>query len=71
MLHLLHNLINVWSKELWYVSSILYFDSDLNPSHIITQNWLLNPTGKPNTFMENDLVQEHLNFWIKVSFQFA
>ena len=33
----------------------------------VTQNWLLNPTGKANAFVEIDLVQEHLNFWIKVS----
>jgi hypothetical protein len=34
---------------------------------VVTQNWLLNPTGKPNAFVEIDLVQEHLNYWIKVS----
>ena len=34
---------------------------------LVTQNWLLNPSGKPNSFVEIDLVQEHLNFWIKVS----
>ncbi|RDB27091.1 hypothetical protein Hypma_005008 [Hypsizygus marmoreus] len=50
MLHLLHNLLNVWSTEL---------------RSAITQNWLLNPTGKENAFVEVDLVQEHLNFWIK------
>ncbi|KAJ7482617.1 hypothetical protein FB451DRAFT_1350610 [Mycena latifolia] len=50
MLHLLHNLICAWTKEL---------------RHVILQNWLLNPTGKPNSFVEIDLVQEHLNFWIK------
>jgi hypothetical protein len=33
---------------------------------VVTENWLLNPTGKANTFVEIDLVQEHLNFWIKV-----
>ncbi|RDB26708.1 hypothetical protein Hypma_005341 [Hypsizygus marmoreus] len=50
MLHVLHNLINVWTDEL---------------RRIVTQNWLLNPTGKANAFVEIDLVQEHLNFWIK------
>ncbi|KAF8952570.1 hypothetical protein BDZ97DRAFT_1768339 [Flammula alnicola] len=50
MLHLLHNLVNVWTKEIWKV---------------VTQNWLLNPTGRANAFVEIDLVQEHLNFWIK------
>ncbi|KAJ7082950.1 hypothetical protein B0H15DRAFT_803079 [Mycena belliarum] len=50
MLHLLHNLICVWTKELRY---------------IVLQNWLANPQGKANCFVEIDLVQEHLNFWIK------
>ncbi|KAJ7625927.1 hypothetical protein FB45DRAFT_922649 [Roridomyces roridus] len=50
MLHLLHNLINVWTKEL---------------RSIVLQNWLANPQGKRNAFVEIDLVQEHLNFWIK------
>ncbi|KAJ6456523.1 hypothetical protein C8R45DRAFT_1056470 [Mycena sanguinolenta] len=40
MLHLLHNLICVWTKEL---------------QHVILQNWLLNPTGKLNCFVEIDL----------------
>ncbi|KAF7372061.1 hypothetical protein MVEN_00064400 [Mycena venus] len=50
MLHLLHDLICVWTKELRY---------------IVLQNWLANPQGKPYSFVEIDLVQEHLNFWIK------
>ncbi|KAF7373983.1 hypothetical protein MSAN_00611200 [Mycena sanguinolenta] len=50
MLHVLHNLVNVWSDEL---------------RHVILHNWLLNPTGKLNAFVEVDLVQEHLNLWIK------
>ncbi|PPQ92857.1 hypothetical protein CVT25_004345 [Psilocybe cyanescens] len=50
MLHLLHNLINVWTKEI---------------RKVVIQNWLLNPTGRANAFVEIDLVQEHLNFWIK------
>jgi hypothetical protein len=35
-------------------------------SEIILKNWLLNPTGDPNFWVELDLVQEHLNYWIKV-----
>ncbi|KAJ7191551.1 hypothetical protein GGX14DRAFT_600299 [Mycena pura] len=50
MLHLLHNLICVWTRDL---------------RRVVLQNWLLNPTGRPNSFVEIDLVQEHLNFWIK------
>jgi hypothetical protein len=34
----------------------------------IIKNWLLNPTGHEKSFVEVDLVQEHLNFWIKVRF---
>ncbi|KAK6984118.1 hypothetical protein R3P38DRAFT_3333003 [Favolaschia claudopus] len=40
MLHILHNLICVWTNELRYI-------------------------GKIKAFVEIDLVQEHLNFWIK------
>ena len=48
-----------------------FFDRHIDLPHrpirnIITQNWVLNPTGKANAFVEIDLVQEHLNFWIKV-----
>ncbi|TFY81070.1 hypothetical protein EWM64_g2940 [Hericium alpestre] len=34
---------------------------------IVLNNWLANPTGKPNSFVDVDLVQEHLNFWIKLT----
>ena len=30
------------------------------------KNWLLNPSGLPNRFVEMDLVQEHLNLQVKV-----
>ena len=30
------------------------------------QNWLVNPTGKVNSWVPVDLLQEHMNFWIKV-----
>lgn len=36
-------------------------------STIILNNWVINPTGHPNSHVELDLVQEHLIFWIKVS----
>ena len=29
-------------------------------------NWLVNTTGNPNSWLPVDLLQEHLNFWIKV-----
>ncbi|TEB28338.1 hypothetical protein FA13DRAFT_1794076 [Coprinellus micaceus] len=36
---------------------------------IVLQNWLLNPTNKDNAFVEADLVQEHMNYWIKVFYK--
>ncbi|KAL1753879.1 hypothetical protein FB107DRAFT_216807 [Schizophyllum commune] len=50
MLHLLHNILHVWPTGI---------------RRAILQNWLQNPTGKPNAFVEIDLIQEHLNYWIK------
>ncbi|QRV82401.1 hypothetical protein RhiJN_10416 [Ceratobasidium sp. AG-Ba] len=32
---------------------------------LILQNWLANPTGRSKAFVELDLVQEHLIYWIK------
>ncbi|KAF9778380.1 hypothetical protein BJ322DRAFT_983297, partial [Thelephora terrestris] len=32
----------------------------------ILNNWLVNLTGKAGQWYEVDLLQEHLNFWIKV-----
>ncbi|TFK65150.1 hypothetical protein BDN72DRAFT_962706 [Pluteus cervinus] len=54
MLHLIHNLTHVWPKPI---------------REIVLHNWLLNPTGNPNSFVELDLVQEHLNYWIKVFYK--
>ncbi|KAH9008809.1 hypothetical protein EDB84DRAFT_1594668 [Lactarius hengduanensis] len=36
---------------------------------IVLNNWLMNPTGKANSFVELDLMQEHLNYWIKTYYQ--
>lgn len=30
-------------------------------------NWLANLSGKPDGFKEMDLLQEHQNFWLKVT----
>ncbi len=30
------------------------------------KNWLVNPTGKPNSWVPVDLMQEHNNLWTKV-----
>ena len=38
---------------------------------IVMNNWLVNPTGKTNSWVEIDLMQEHLNYWIKVTFNYT
>ncbi|KAJ3515079.1 hypothetical protein NMY22_g14542 [Coprinellus aureogranulatus] len=54
MLTFIHNVQKVWPKKI---------------ADIILNNWLLNPTGKDNSFVEVDLVQEHMNYWIKVFYK--
>ncbi|KAI0075557.1 hypothetical protein K474DRAFT_1599581 [Panus rudis PR-1116 ss-1] len=46
----LHNILHVWPKPL---------------RDIIIQNWVINPTGKANSFVPVDLMQEHFIYWIK------
>ncbi|KAJ7768856.1 hypothetical protein B0H16DRAFT_1307593 [Mycena metata] len=54
MLHLIHNLTHVWPKPI---------------CAIVLNNWLVNPTGNPFSWVEVDLMQEHMNFWIKTIYQ--
>ncbi|KAI0661524.1 hypothetical protein C8Q70DRAFT_903404, partial [Cubamyces menziesii] len=54
LLHLIHNLTHVWPEPL---------------RKIILKNWLVNPTGKEDSWVEVDLMQEHLNFWTKNVYQ--
>src|ERR1700722_5426799 len=35
-------------------------------SAMVLNNWLVNPTGRPNSWVEVDFMQEHMNYWIKV-----
>lgn len=51
MLHLIHNLTHVWPKPI---------------GDIVLNNWLLNPSGRSDGFVEMDRIQEFFNFWIKV-----
>ncbi|KAE9387375.1 hypothetical protein BT96DRAFT_1080381 [Gymnopus androsaceus JB14] len=50
MLHVIHNLTTVWPPGI---------------RKVVLRNWLLNPSGHPNSWVEVDLAQEHMNFWIK------
>ncbi|KAJ7919732.1 hypothetical protein B0H13DRAFT_2230835 [Mycena leptocephala] len=54
MLHLIHNLTHVWPKPI---------------RAIVLNNWLVNPTGNPFSWVEVDLMQEHMKFWIKTIYQ--
>ncbi|KAG8914177.1 hypothetical protein FRC01_004190 [Tulasnella sp. 417] len=36
---------------------------------LVLDNWLVNTTGRGNAWVELDLLQEHLNFWIKVVYK--
>ena len=48
----------------------LVLEADADESYhrrIIMNNWLVNTTGHANSFLPLDLLQEHQNFWIKVS----
>jgi len=54
LLFLMHNLTQIWPKPL---------------RQIILKNWLVNPTGKPNAWVPVDLLQEHMNFWIKTVYK--
>ncbi|KAJ6629084.1 hypothetical protein B0H10DRAFT_2160566 [Mycena sp. CBHHK59/15] len=50
MMHLIHNLTHVWPPAI---------------RKIVLNNWLVNPTGNPFSWVEADLMQEHMNYWIK------
>ncbi|OCH84389.1 hypothetical protein OBBRIDRAFT_808274 [Obba rivulosa] len=50
VLHFIHNITHVWPKDL---------------QDVVLKNWLVNPSGYENLWVEIDLMQEHLNFWIK------
>ncbi|THU88386.1 hypothetical protein K435DRAFT_679968, partial [Dendrothele bispora CBS 962.96] len=54
MLSLIHNLTSVWPKGI---------------RNIVLKNWLVNTSGRSNGFIEADLLQEHLNYWIKTIYK--
>ncbi|KIY62594.1 hypothetical protein CYLTODRAFT_404336 [Cylindrobasidium torrendii FP15055 ss-10] len=50
MLSVIHRMTTVWPKPI---------------VEIVMNNWLVNTTGNPNSFLEADRAQEHTNYWIK------
>ncbi|KXN83323.1 hypothetical protein AN958_01559 [Leucoagaricus sp. SymC.cos] len=56
------NNIDIPLGDMVFENAVLFLD-------IILQNWLLNLSGNPNSFVEVDLIQEYLNFWIKTFYK--
>ncbi|KAL1658032.1 hypothetical protein GGF50DRAFT_68075 [Schizophyllum commune] len=54
VLYLIHNLTHVWPPEI---------------RNAVLDNWLVNPSGKPNANHPVDLLQEHNNLLIKAFYQ--
>ncbi|KAG8775483.1 hypothetical protein FRC12_001450 [Ceratobasidium sp. 428] len=52
LLRLRHNLVHAWPKPL---------------RELVLSNMLVNMTGKKNGWKEIDLLQEHMNYWIKAT----
>ncbi|KDQ17141.1 hypothetical protein BOTBODRAFT_156492, partial [Botryobasidium botryosum FD-172 SS1] len=50
LLHLCHNMRHAWPEDL---------------KQLIINNLLVNMSGKPDGWKELDLLQEHMNYWIK------
>ncbi|KAK0239007.1 hypothetical protein EDD85DRAFT_921054 [Armillaria nabsnona] len=52
--------------DMVYENAVLYMrDALITQEDIVLQNWLVNTTGRSNAFVEVDLIQEDMNFWIK------
>ncbi|KAG9086932.1 hypothetical protein FS749_003277 [Ceratobasidium sp. UAMH 11750] len=77
LLRFRHNLCHAWPKPLRYVTqipggactTILTSIYNLIISDLILSNMLVNMTGKKDSWKETDLLQEHINYWIKVVYK--
>lgn len=68
MSHLIQNLVNVWPKPFRQgtLLTLRIIIPNIYARDIIIKNWLINPAGKKSRFIEVDLLQVHLSYWIKV-----
>ena len=66
LVHLKH--MNPKLRQVLFLRIAFHTDT-LQCSDAFLTNWLANLTGKVDGFKEMDLLQEHQNFWAKVSFQ--
>ncbi|KAF9790841.1 hypothetical protein BJ322DRAFT_1104486 [Thelephora terrestris] len=57
-----------YGKELLALAAMFIHIFNDKQREAILNNWLVNLTGKAGQWYEVDLLQEHLNFWIKVFF---
>ena len=61
--------LKVMDPCLRYATPLNWFppvDPNYSTRHAYLMNWLANLSGRPNSFKELDLLQEHQNFWLKV-----
>ncbi|EDQ99724.1 uncharacterized protein LACBIDRAFT_334739 [Laccaria bicolor S238N-H82] len=64
----------LWTSKLWILiygtllcsHGFLKLINIHSLRHAYLMNWLANLLGRPNSFKELDLLQEHQNFWLKV-----
>jgi hypothetical protein len=57
-----------YGKELVELAALFIHVFTKEEREALLNNWLVNPSGKSHGWHELDLLQEHLNFWIKVFF---
>lgn len=56
-----------YGLESFFLEQNLRFEWTPAMCEAFMDNWLLNTKGRANSWVELDLVQEHMNFWIKAS----
>jgi hypothetical protein len=57
-----------YGKELIELAALFIHVFTKEEREALLNNWLVNPSGRSHGWHELDLLQEHLNFWIKVFF---
>ena len=57
-----------YGKELIDLAALFIHVFTKEEREALLNNWLVNPSGKPHGWHELDLLQEHMNYWIKVFF---
>lgn len=66
VLHFLHSNRHKCLIEMLELTCLVDFELSSEQVLMVLNTWLTNLTGKPDTFSERDLCQEHMNKIIKV-----